>query len=190
MELQPLWPSATVCAGRNQWILASKLGWDSYRERAGREERAHCGPQCLRFPCRKHEGKEVTGGVRPLLAGQDTGLKAGFETLRSLSGICKACSLPMEGTQLPPGTQPPEVFFYLSDSASRYTVLPILPCEVGVVWPSQSHVQRVCWNTGFKMLWQAAGRSCQPSFTLPQRQAGETRPLLTKVSHLYAWERS
>lgn len=84
MELQPLWPSATVFAGRNQWILAGKLGWDSCRERAGREERAHCGPRCLRFPCRKHKGKEVTGGVRALLAGQDARLKAGFETLKSL----------------------------------------------------------------------------------------------------------
>lgn len=95
-----------------------------------------------------------------LLAVQDAGLEAGLETLKSLLSIS---SFLMEDTQLTTGAQPPEVFCS-SDNTSGCVVLPILPYEAEVGWPSQCCVQSMCWNrnvSGFKMLRQvlAAGKA-------------------------------
>lgn len=126
-----------------------------------------------------------------LLAGQDAGLEAGLETLKSLLSICKTCSLLMEDTQLATGTQPPEVF-YSSDNTSGCIVLPILPYEAEVVRPYQCYVQSMCWNRDVQELQNALTSSSYWAKLLPallyptQRQAGGMRPPLANVAHFHA----
>lgn len=102
-------------------------------------------------------------------------------------GIHKTCSLSVEGAQLAP-----EAFFYSPDNTYGYIVMPTIPCEGEVI--------QQCTNPVLEEMPQASKRMDKlehkgklpclghSSFTLLQREAGETRPPLTRVAHLYACE--
>lgn len=99
----------------------------------------------------------------------------------------------MEDTQLTTGAQPPEVFCS-SDNTSGCVVLPILPYEAEVGWPSQCCVQSMCWNrnvSGFKMLRQvlAAGKAfASPSLFYCRDRQEERGPHWPRLPTFMPWD--
>ena len=89
----------------------------------------------------------------------------------------------MEDAQLAP-----EAFFYSQDNTSGYAVMPTLPCEGEVIHPCTKHILEEMPQASKGVVKLEQQGKAAPSFTLLQREAGETRPLLTKVAHLHACE--